>query len=66
MNTSDRPADRLEVHNASVNEEVAMAGGCAQVHLPSGRTCHLPHGHEDSCAFIPPTIRHDGETAAAR
>ena len=40
------------MHNASVNEDAAMAGGCAQVHLPTGRMCTLPHGHRGSCEFI--------------
>ena len=41
-----------EMHNASVNEAAAMAGDCAQVHLPTGRMCTLPHGHRGSCVFI--------------
>lgn len=41
-----------EMHNASVDEVAAREGECAQVHLPTGRTCALPHGHERSCEFI--------------
>jgi len=40
------------MHNASVDEDAAREGECAQVHLPTGRTCTLPHGHERSCEFI--------------
>lgn len=47
-----RADDRSEMHNASVDEELARAGECAQVHLPTGRTCTLPHGHKGSCEFI--------------
>ena len=52
MDTHPRPAHRLEVHNASVDELVADAGGCAQVHLASGRVCSLPHGHPGTCVFV--------------
>jgi hypothetical protein len=41
-----------QMHNASVDEMAAMAGECAQVHLPSGRVCTLQHGHSRSCEFI--------------
>ena len=40
-----------EVHNASVDEDAARQGGCAQVHLPTGRMCTLQHGHLKSCDF---------------
>lgn len=42
-----------DVHNASVDEDAARLGGCAQVHLPTGRMCTLPHGHLTSCDFSP-------------
>lgn len=42
-----------DVHNASVDEDAARQGGCAQVHLPTGRMCNLRHGHTTSCDFIP-------------
>jgi len=35
------PDDRPEAHNSGVDEKVAETGACAQVHLPSGRTCTL-------------------------
>ena len=49
-----RGADTSEMHNASVDEFAARRGACAQVHLPTGRMCILPHGHKGSCDFIPP------------
>jgi hypothetical protein len=54
MQMPDEPASRRESHNSSMDQTVADAGGCAQVHLPTGRTCTLPHGHEDTCQFVPP------------
>ena len=48
-----RGADTSEMHNASVDEVAARQGACAQVHLPTGRMCILPHGHPGSCDFIP-------------
>jgi hypothetical protein len=41
-----------EMHNASVDHDAATEGCCAQVHLPSGRMCTLPRGHEGSCEFL--------------
>jgi hypothetical protein len=41
------------VHNPSVDEAFALRGACGQTHLPTGRTCPLPHGHQGSCVFIP-------------
>jgi hypothetical protein len=49
-----RSADTSEMHNASVDEYAALKGECAQVHLPTGRVCTLPHGHKGSCLFIWP------------
>ncbi|RYV51303.1 hypothetical protein [Pengzhenrongella frigida] len=41
-------------HNVSVDEGRRHAGVCAQLHLPTGRMCTLPHGHPDSCEFVAP------------
>ena len=49
-----RSAGSSEMHNASVDEYAAREGECAQVHLPTGRMCTLPHGHKGSCQFISP------------
>jgi hypothetical protein len=43
-----------EVHNPSVDEAAAGQGACAQVHLPTGAMCVMPHGHKESCEFSPP------------
>jgi hypothetical protein len=53
MNSPVPAQDRPEAHNASVDEALADAGGCAQIHLASGRTCTLRRGHEGSCHFVP-------------
>lgn len=54
MHGTEEPGGRRESHNTSMDQTVADAGGCAQVHLPTGRTCTLPHGHEGTCQFIAP------------
>jgi hypothetical protein len=57
---TDTPADRLfeggqpDVHNASVDENKRQDGACAQIHLPTGRTCTLRNGHPKSCDFAAP------------
>ena len=43
-----------ELHNASVDEDAALQGACAQVHLPTGSMCVKHHGHEGSCEFVRP------------
>jgi len=48
------PIDRLEVHNTSVDEDFAQVGACAQIHLPTGQICTLPHHHSGSCSFAKP------------
>jgi len=42
------------MHNASIDEDAAKAGACAQVHLPTGRMCTLAAGHSSSCDFVSP------------
>jgi len=54
MNAPADPDDRQDFHNASVDEDVAEAGDCGQVHLATGRTCTLERGHDGSCSFVPP------------
>ena len=41
------------VHYAAIDETAALLGGCAQVHLPSGRMCTMRNGHAGSCQFTP-------------
>jgi hypothetical protein len=53
MGSHRPPHDRSDLHNASVDEQVAMSGGCGQVHLASGRTCTLDQDHTGSCDFVP-------------
>jgi hypothetical protein len=40
---------RLDLHNASIDVAAATAGKCGFTHLPSGRTCQLPHRHPGPC-----------------
>lgn len=44
--------DRPELHNPSIDEDVASSGGCGRVHLPTGDTCALVHNHPGSCDFV--------------
>jgi hypothetical protein len=53
MTERDNADDRRDLHNASIDEGVAMLGACARVHLPTGRTCTLTHSHLGSCDFVP-------------
>jgi hypothetical protein len=50
--SSDDP-NTSEMHNSSVDHDAASEGVCAQLHLPTGRMCTLPHGHAGSCDFLP-------------
>lgn len=50
--------ERLEIHNISVDEQVAKARMCGHVHLPTGRTCILAAGHSGSCGFEHPERAH--------
>lgn len=45
--------DRLEWHNPCVDEDVARAGACGLIHLPTGRTCMAKQRHHGSCDFAP-------------
>lgn len=53
--------DRPDLSSLHVREDVAMAGRCANVHLPTGRTCMQPERHGGSCLFVEPQ---DAEKAA--
>jgi hypothetical protein len=46
------PDNRPEIHNTSVDDQLAETGACGQVHLPTGRTCTLQHRHHGSCDFV--------------
>jgi hypothetical protein len=48
---NEAPPDISSTH---VREDVAQAGRCANVHLPTGRTCTLPKRHPGSCDFVEP------------
>ena len=45
--------ERLDLHNASIDEPTADAGYCGMTHLATGRICRSPAGHVDGCAFSP-------------
>ena len=45
-------ANRLEIHNVSVDEDLAGAGACGQIHLATGHACTLRHHHHGSCNIV--------------
>lgn len=47
-------APRPDLSNPNVREDLAQAGRCALVHLPTGRTCLLPLRHPGPCDFHGP------------
>jgi hypothetical protein len=47
--------ERLDLHNAGIDELAAAAGRCGTIHLPTGRTCRAPARHADGCDFVHPS-----------
>ena len=45
---------RRDLSNSNVREDLARAGRCALVHLPTGRICLLPLRHHGPCEFHRP------------
>jgi hypothetical protein len=45
---------RLDLHNATVEESAAAAGRCAMTHLRTGRVCGEPQHHTGGCSFVTP------------
>lgn len=46
------PRERLDFHNASVDQTAAAGQLCGQLHLRSGRVCILAVHHRGSCQFV--------------
>ena len=53
------PEGRPDLSNTNVREDLALAGRCALVHLPTGRTCLLPLRHHGPCDFHQPQEAQD-------
>jgi len=47
------PDNRLDVHNAAVDTEMADAHLCGTTDLRTGRTCIGPVRHRDACHLVP-------------
>jgi hypothetical protein len=45
-------AQRLDLHNASIDEPAATAGCCGMIYLPTGRTCRARARHAGGCDFV--------------
>ncbi len=48
--------ERMDVHNVSVDGELAAAGLCGMTHLATGRVCVRSARHLGSCDFITPEV----------
>jgi hypothetical protein len=46
-------AQRLDLHNVSIDEPAAAAGRCGMIHLPTGRICRARVRHVGGCDFVP-------------
>lgn len=56
--------ERLDLHNAAVDDALARRGGCGALHLASGRRCVLPNRHSGSCHFEHEPV--EGDVKAVR
>ncbi len=45
--------ERLDLHNAAIDEPAAAAGRCGTIHLATGRICGATARHRDGCDFRP-------------
>ena len=45
--------ERLDLHNACIDQPTAAAGNCGTTDLAKGRICQSPAGHADGCDFRP-------------
>ena len=66
MSTRSIPPERTEMHNPSIDGEMAAAGRCAQIHLPTGRICIREHPHPGSCEFTTADVARDRVGSAGR
>jgi hypothetical protein len=46
--------ERLDLHNASIDESAAALGHCGMTDLHTGRVCRSPVQHRGGCAFTRP------------
>lgn len=54
VSTAEPAADeRLDLHNANVDQLAARTGSCAVLELTSGRICIRPARHAGPCDFVP-------------
>jgi hypothetical protein len=47
--TTPLAEQRRDLHNTSINFDLAVAGRCGFTHIPSGRVCQLPYRHPGPC-----------------
>jgi hypothetical protein len=62
---------RRDLHNTSIDFDLAVAGRCGFTHIPSGRVCQLPDRHPGPCKLrylapsAPPTTAGLGQNPTA-
>jgi hypothetical protein len=49
----DADRERLDLHNACIDQPTAAAGYCGTIDLAKGRICQSPAGHAEGCDFRP-------------
>jgi hypothetical protein len=47
----DADRERLDLHNACIDQPTAAAGYCGTTDLAKGRICYSPAGHANGCDF---------------
>lgn len=50
------PDNRLDVHNAAIDTQLANAHLCGTTDLQTGRTCIEPVRHSGACNFVPKDV----------
>jgi hypothetical protein len=56
---------RIDLHNAEIDDDAARAGLCGMTHLPTGRCCVLEARHIGSCRFLDPYPIHSPDRSAS-
>lgn len=54
FDTRAERTDRQDLHTANVDQDLAGENMCGVTDLRTGRACHRPALHPDSCAFDSP------------
>jgi hypothetical protein len=55
--------DHATNSNPSIDDDAADAHQCGMTHLATGRVCHLPARHRQSCEFADAGVGGSGDAA---